>query len=221
VSWTGVPAGSYVLTAVATDDRGTTTTSAARTITVAANAAPMVSLTSPDAGATYTMPASVVLSATASDTDGSVTKVEFYTGTTLVGPDTTSPYSVSWPGVPEGSHSIIAVAYDNQGGMTVSGTREILVTGSQLPTTALFTPASMHDTVDRYVLEIFVAGADPSVSQPVATLDLGRPAVVDNECTVDVRSAIFALAPGSYIAVVSAFSADGTYSSDASPTFIR
>src|SRR5436309_3370656 len=49
-SWTGVPAGSYTLTGRATDDLGATTTSAASTITVAANSAPTVAITSPTDG---------------------------------------------------------------------------------------------------------------------------------------------------------------------------
>ena len=35
----------------------------------------------------------MTLSATASDSDGTISKVEFYNGTTLLGTDTTSPYS--------------------------------------------------------------------------------------------------------------------------------
>jgi hypothetical protein len=162
-----------------------------------------------------------VLTAAASDKDGTVAKVDFYAGTTIIGSDTTSPYAAIWAGAPEGSHSVMAVAYDDRGGMTVSGSRDVLVTGSQLPTTAIFTPASNHDTVDRYVLEIFIVGSDPSMDQPVATLDMGRPGVVDSECAVDVRATIFSLVRGSYVARVSASSADGTYSSDLSQVFIR
>jgi len=86
---------------VATDNAGATTTSAARTITVnpAANQAPTVSLSAPANGATFTAPATITVSATASDPDGTVTKVDFFAGTTLIGTDTTSPYSITWSNV--------------------------------------------------------------------------------------------------------------------------
>ncbi len=82
-----MPAGTYSLTAVARDDDGATTTSAARTITVtaAANQPPTAALTAPAQGATYTAPASVTMTATASDSDGTIARVDFYQGTTVVG----------------------------------------------------------------------------------------------------------------------------------------
>jgi len=73
--------------------------------------APSVSITAPTSGSsiagTYT------ITATASDNVG-VTKVEFYQSGTLIGTDTTSPYSVSWntSSVANGTHSLTAKAYD-------------------------------------------------------------------------------------------------------------
>ena len=66
------------------------------------NQPPTVSLTAPANGATYSAPASIPLTASASDTDGTVSKVEFYSGTTLLGTDTTAPYSYTWSSVPPG-----------------------------------------------------------------------------------------------------------------------
>jgi hypothetical protein len=211
--------GSYVLTAVATDNRGATK-SATRNVTVADNLAPSVSLTSPAAAAKFTLPASITMTASASDSDGTVAKVEFYADSTLVGSDTTSPYSVIWSGAPEGTHSLTAVAYDNKGGMTVSSAKEVLVTASALPDTLMFTPA-ISSSLDRYVLEIYTAGADASSATPVATFELGTPNVVNNEVVVDVRSVMYPLPAGSYFAVVSADTADGLLRSAPSPVFTR
>jgi hypothetical protein len=91
------------------------------------NAAPTVSLTGPTNGASFTSPGPVPLSATASDSDGSVSKVEFYAGTKLVGSATTSPYTASWSNVDVGAYSIIAVATDNSGSATASGAAGISV----------------------------------------------------------------------------------------------
>ena len=54
---------------------------------------PLVTLTQPTDGATFSAPATVNLAATASDADGTVTKVEFFNGTAKLGEDTTAPYS--------------------------------------------------------------------------------------------------------------------------------
>ncbi len=88
-------AGSYSLTAKATDNSGSVTTSTAVSVTVnaPANVAPTVSITSPANGATFTAPASITINATASDSDGTLTRVEFFQGTTKLGEDTTAPYS--------------------------------------------------------------------------------------------------------------------------------
>ena len=84
------------------------------------NEPPSVQLTSPAGGATYTAPATIPLSATASDPDGSVTQVAFYAGSVLLGTDATSPFTLSWNNVPAGTYSLTAVASDNAGASTTS-----------------------------------------------------------------------------------------------------
>jgi hypothetical protein len=228
VSWSGATIGSHALKAVATDNRGTTKTSATRTVTVRtsmqspSNQPPSVSLTAPSSGASFIAPASITLSATATDFDGTIARVEFYRGATLIGTDTTRPYSVSWPKVPVGSYSLTAVAKDNAGATTVSSTRDITVRIPGLPTTAVFIPSSNHSTaVEHYVLEVFPAGADIRVANPVATRDLGKPPVSQGEIRVDVASTILALIPGDYVATVTAFGDGGSTQSAASPRFSR
>ncbi|MFL5729656.1 MAG: Ig-like domain-containing protein [Cytophagaceae bacterium] len=127
-SWTGVAAGSYTVVAKAYDN-STGTASASATITVngvAVNQNPAVSLTSPSNGANFTAPATISISATASDADGSISKVEFYNGSTLLATITAAPYSYSWAGVAAGSYSITAKAYDNTTG-TASAIASITV----------------------------------------------------------------------------------------------
>ena len=110
-TWNGVAAGSYSLTAVAQDNAGATTTSAAQTVTVTPalplpNPPPEVTLTGPANGAVYTAPAMIPITADASDTNGTVTVVEFYNGTTMIGSDTTAPYSMSWNNVAAGTYAL-------------------------------------------------------------------------------------------------------------------
>jgi hypothetical protein len=73
-----------------------------------------VSLTSPTANAIFASAASIQVAATAASTSGgTVTKVEFYDGTTLIGADTSSPYAVTLTGVTPGVHTYTAKAYDS------------------------------------------------------------------------------------------------------------
>jgi hypothetical protein len=224
VTWSNAPAGTYSLTAVARDNAGTTTTSTARSITVnPGNQAPNVSLTAPANGATFPAPATVTVSATASDPDGTVTVVEFYRGgTTLIGSDSTSPYSVTWSNVPAGSYSLTAVARDDDGGMTVSAARTVAVNNPSMPTRAVFTASSDHDdTVDSYLIEIFPQGADPNGANAVAAQNIGKPAVVGGECEADIHAMIQSLAPGNYFGTVTAIGGEGSTRSSPSPIFAR
>ena len=128
-TWSGVSGGTYTITARATDDVGGTATSAASHITVTAstNVPPAVSLTYPANGAIFPWKPTITLTATASDTDGTVTRVEFRDGTTLLGSDTSAPYSFKWRNVPVGTHVLTARATDNAGAVTTSSQVSITV----------------------------------------------------------------------------------------------
>jgi hypothetical protein len=120
-AWSSVGAGTYTLTARATDNLGATTTSAASTITVSANnTPPTASITYPADGAMFAWKPTITITAAASDPDGNVTKVEFRDGTTVLGQDTSAPYSFTWKNVPVGSHLLTARATDNAGTVTTS-----------------------------------------------------------------------------------------------------
>jgi len=70
-----------------------------------------VSLTAPANGSVHQAGASITLSATATANKGyTVSKVEFYQGTMLIGSDTSAPYSIVWNSVPAGNHSLTARA---------------------------------------------------------------------------------------------------------------
>ncbi len=90
------------------------------TTSSSANAAPSVALTNPTAGAPFTSPANILVSANATDSDGTISKVDFYSGTTFIGTATTAPYQITWGSVSAGSYSLTAVATDNLSATTVS-----------------------------------------------------------------------------------------------------
>ena len=92
------------------------------------NAPPGVTLTSPDNEQAYIQPATVTLTADASDPDGGIEKVEFYLGLTKLGEDATHPYSLDWAvDVEVGNHLIRARAVDDTGLTSSSDPINILV----------------------------------------------------------------------------------------------
>ncbi len=86
----------------------------------APNVPPTVTLTSPANGANFVAGSSSSLTASASDSDGIVTKVDFYAGATLIGSATSSPYAVTWSSIPLGTSVLTAVATDDTGAQTTS-----------------------------------------------------------------------------------------------------
>ena len=76
---------------------------------------PTVNITSPLNNANFTAPATVTIQATASTSSGTVSKLQFYNGTTLLGEDATAPYSYTWANVPSGSQSVCVKAVMSDG----------------------------------------------------------------------------------------------------------
>src|SRR5262249_50681439 len=81
---------------------------------------PTPTLTSPAPGASITLGGSFSLAAAAADSDGSVTKVEFFANGTSIGVDTVPSYTLTWTPASAGSYTLTAVATDNLGVSTTS-----------------------------------------------------------------------------------------------------
>ena len=98
-----------------------------------APATPTVSLTSPAANQSFTAGSSIVLAASAAETGGSISKVEFFSGSTLLGTATTAPYTFTWANVAAGSYSLTAEAFDAAGATATSTAVPITVTAGGTP----------------------------------------------------------------------------------------
>ena len=107
----GLPAGSFTLFAIASDNTGTRATNS---VNILVSAPPLVSLTNPPNDAKLIAPANIQLQASASD-EGSVTNVQFFSGGALLGSDTAAPYSFTLNNAVAGNYSFTARAQDNTG----------------------------------------------------------------------------------------------------------
>jgi hypothetical protein len=96
-------------------------------IEIIINELPMIVLTQPAPGAIRTAPATFLIEADATDSDGTIISVEFFEGTNSLGTIDTPPFVWTWSGVMEGSYSLSAVATDNIGESTVSSPVEVTV----------------------------------------------------------------------------------------------
>ena len=92
-------AGSYTLTAQAVYDAGSTVASSPVNVTVTNNPPPTLALTSPLNGASYTAPAAITFAASVTANGHSITQVQYYNGATLLGANTSAPYSLTWTNV--------------------------------------------------------------------------------------------------------------------------
>jgi hypothetical protein len=93
-----------------------------------------VTLTSPGWGQTFGPGQTIPMSADASTTQGTIVKVDFFRGSTLIGTDTTAPYEFSWTNAPAGTHTnIYARATDSNGASLDSAS--VFITVQAPPTT--------------------------------------------------------------------------------------
>jgi hypothetical protein len=128
INWNAV-VGTHKVKAIATDNKNLTGTSKDSTILVKDNVAPIVTVSNPKNAITGD---DVTLTATASDTDGTVASVEFFVDNVSVGTDATSPYSISYK-TTVGKHYVKAVATDNLGLKGTSKNDSISVVNNQAP----------------------------------------------------------------------------------------
>jgi subtilisin family serine protease len=150
------------------------------------NVPPSVQLTSPANGASFTSPATIALAASASDPDGSVAQVAFYSGQTLVGSDATAPFTFSWTNVPPGNYTLTAVATDNLGATNASVPISVQVVAPPTSTPFGGQPAPIPGLIE---FENFDDGGDGIAYHDLTSGNTGgqyRQTNVDIEATTDV-----------------------------------
>jgi hypothetical protein len=95
--------------------------------TIAVNQPPVVTISNPRKGNKYENPASITIDAVASDPDGTISKVEFYSDAVRLFELTLAPYTYTWKDVAAGTYTITAIATDNLNATTTSSPVEFVV----------------------------------------------------------------------------------------------
>ncbi|HTD87190.1 MAG TPA: PA14 domain-containing protein [Candidatus Binatia bacterium] len=93
---------------------------------------PVVTLTSPANGATFRAGTNILLAATAAGTGTDVSLVEFFSGASKLGQDSTGPYQFTWSNVVAGAYQLTARAIDARGIVGTSAVVSITVNSNIL-----------------------------------------------------------------------------------------
>ncbi|MHC1733050.1 MAG: Ig-like domain-containing protein [Bacteroidales bacterium] len=135
-TWKDVPAGSYSITAIATDNGNARTVSGAVTVVVEksatdANQLPVISIISPANSGNnkkkYKKDDKITITAEATDPDGSISMVEFKSGNITLAEVTSAPYSFTWEPSDTGTFVITAIAIDNLGASSATSNIELSI----------------------------------------------------------------------------------------------
>lgn len=126
---------------------------------------PTVSITAPANNATYAPGAAITFSATAADVDGTITKIEFFQGTTSLGLGVLAAgvYTLTLPtGLPEqvAAYSITAKATDNDNQVATSAPVSINV-GNAPPAATLTAPAAGTSYILGDAVTVSATATDP------------------------------------------------------------
>ena len=116
------------------------------------------SIITPSDNSSVILPATVTIAANATDSDGTISKVDFYSNAILMTSVTAAPYSVTLAGFNLGSYTFTAVATDNSGASTTSAPVNISVTSGAsqvyyIHTDQLNTPRLITDSNNAKVWE--------------------------------------------------------------------
>lgn len=133
----------------------------------------------------------LLINAAAADTDGNVTKVQFYANSVLIGTDTVYPYSTEWTPTSVAHYQVEARATDNDGNLVTGSVVTVNVDdlSGGLPSVAVNSPASGSTVQTGSSTSIIVAATDGDGSvasvqvyldgQPLGAADVVAPYVVE------------------------------------------
>jgi hypothetical protein len=103
--------------------------SGTKSVVLASNQPPVVTITSPAPGRVFAAGDTIVLNAAATDADGFIRRVIFYNNRSKLLEDSIAPYGLTSDQAEPGNYSISAKAFDNTGDSTTTDTVTLKVTG--------------------------------------------------------------------------------------------
>lgn len=163
---------------------GVTLTGSYQGTTPPGNQAPTVAVSNPTSGAQYSTGANVAFAATAADTDGSVSKVDFVLDGQLLVSDTRAPYGHNWTAT-DGNHTLVVTATDDKGKTASQSVSFSVGTSTGNCSAGTWNVSGVYSTGDR------VAGSDGKVYEarwwtqgedPTAAVDAWYVWFVPAEC---------------------------------------
>ncbi|NJN26597.1 MAG: DNRLRE domain-containing protein [Cyclobacteriaceae bacterium] len=121
VIWDNTTYGQHKLMAVATTAEGASAISEVLIVDVIpdGNVLPSVHISTPTHESVFTI-GDIDFSAQAFDEYGSISKVDFYIGESLIGSSSIEPYTIMWAPDTAGFYTLTAIAFDNDGASTTS-----------------------------------------------------------------------------------------------------
>ncbi|HET6224700.1 MAG TPA: Ig-like domain-containing protein, partial [Bacteroidia bacterium] len=120
-------------------------------VIVDSNKLPMAMLTAPLSTAKVCKDSMLTVTATATDADGMVKKVEFFANNVSIGADTTAPYSITYKPLTVGNLDLKVVATDDKGGMSKdTATSKVTVDVKDCTITGIATLDASSSVVNMY-----------------------------------------------------------------------
>lgn len=160
------------------------------------NAKPSVVLTAPANNYKTFSGNNVKLTATATDSDGSISKVEFYQDSTKVGESTTAPFAFTLYNVQPGSFVLKAKAFDNTNADSMSAPITITVAPANRWGTSgnagTVPDSNFIGTTDNKKLVFKVNNSKKLIIQPNGFVGIGVESIADSTAKLGVEGTIYA-----------------------------
>lgn len=156
-----VPEGAHTYWARAIDNQGSSAESLRIPVYVT-GLSPTIRWIAPAAGTLgQVAPVSINAVVDATDSDGSVARVEFWNGSTLVGESTEGPgFAFTYADLPAGNHQLKAIAFDGAENFASTAVIPLTVAVNQIPTLSVALPAQNASYSELQRISTAVTAAD-------------------------------------------------------------